>query len=318
MNALDEERKAFLRSFQGLFLPIQPPPILPLRPPPDDLEAATDEIERLSNDFLEQLPAARDAFLAYQRNESIYNEQDITVRLIECQLTNSRDLTIYEELDHHRKLRDATHQEQQALLRTLHASTERGLQRIHLALCLLKHPHIQENLPSAPFYRVEAKSLLETWDFLQELAYSLAVLRDNFFRSVGYLHAPEEVATVQNSQFEVQKSFHSLYQELLDLHNRLEDEPYPFDHAKGSVDLAAYATPELPESVDDLPLLIGAAEMLLDRMLSLYARILGRLSFFTEAVEEILGLEPLPDPDLDALETSHPDNVAPEHVTSTR
>lgn len=318
MDALDKERKAFQRSFQGIFLPIRPPSLEPIGPPPDDLQLATTEIERLSEDFLEQLPEAHDAFLAYQRNESVYNEQDITVRLIECQLINNRDLKIYEELDHHRKLRDATHQEQQALLDTINQSIQRAFQRIHLALQLLGHPQIEQKLEDATACRTEAKQLIETWNFLQELAPQLTLLRENFFRSVGYLHASEEVAAVTNSQTEVQQSLQSLFQEILDLHARLEHEPYPFDHAKGDVDLASYAMPELPESTDDLPLLIGSAEMILDRMLSLYARILGRLSLFTEAVEESLDLEPLPDPDLDALEPSHPDNVSPEHVTSTR
>jgi hypothetical protein len=67
---------------------------------------------------------------------------------------------------------------------------------------------------------------------------------------------------------------------------------YPFDHAQGEVTLGRFAIPSLPDSsaIGDL---LQVGETALDRLVPLYARILGRLALAALEVERALGLPPL-------------------------
>ncbi|HKM54301.1 MAG TPA: M48 family metallopeptidase [Isosphaeraceae bacterium] len=67
---------------------------------------------------------------------------------------------------------------------------------------------------------------------------------------------------------------------------------YPFDHAQGEVTLGRFAIPSVPDSsaIGDL---LRVGETALDRLVPLYARILGRLALAAEEVERALGLPPL-------------------------
>ena len=69
---------------------------------------------------------------------------------------------------------------------------------------------------------------------------------------------------------------------------------YPFDHAKGNV-LAHYALEKLPYS-EDLAGILNAGSRMLDNLVSLYVRICSRLAATAEAVENVMGLPPLPEP----------------------
>jgi Zn-dependent protease with chaperone function len=67
---------------------------------------------------------------------------------------------------------------------------------------------------------------------------------------------------------------------------------YPFDHAEGEVTLEHFALPSIPDA-KAIAELLDAAQTVLDRLLPLYSRILGRLALAAEEVEQALGLAPL-------------------------
>src|SRR5262249_12495002 len=69
---------------------------------------------------------------------------------------------------------------------------------------------------------------------------------------------------------------------------------YPFEHASADVNLARFAFPSpLPEK-NDIGGLLGASGEVLDRLVGLYRRGLGRLAVTAEAVERALDLPPIP------------------------
>ena len=76
---------------------------------------------------------------------------------------------------------------------------------------------------------------------------------------------------------------------------------YPFEHAHGEMNLADYVLKEIPER-NDLLRVVYAAEQALDRVPSLYARVVAQLTSIAERVEEIIQLPPLLDPQTKCLE----------------
>jgi hypothetical protein len=68
---------------------------------------------------------------------------------------------------------------------------------------------------------------------------------------------------------------------------------YPFDHAEGAVTVGSYLLKMLPPE-EEVGAVYQAADDLLDSLVALYVRALGRLCLIAEAVESDLGFQPLP------------------------
>jgi hypothetical protein len=98
-----------------------------------------------------------------------------------------------------------------------------------------------------------------------------------------------------------------LREELLKLRGQFDQFAYPFDHAQGAMSISHYLLKELP-GPEELGDIVDAADGLVNRLLPMYARTLGRLCLMAEAVETVLGHAPLPTP---AEPKSQPQNVAP-------
>jgi predicted Zn finger-like uncharacterized protein len=73
---------------------------------------------------------------------------------------------------------------------------------------------------------------------------------------------------------------------------------YPFEHGQEHITLRRFALPIVPgkESIGDL---VNAAGEAIEKISTLYLRVLGRLTVTAEEVERALGLPPLPGPDQD-------------------
>jgi hypothetical protein len=83
-----------------------------------------------------------------------------------------------------------------------------------------------------------------------------------------------------------------LYGRLGGLNAALGETPYPFDRDGGGKTLVDVALPAVPDE-DDVGPLLQAAEHAGDRLVSVYARCMGRLSAIVERVEAHLGLPAL-------------------------
>lgn len=88
----------------------------------------------------------------------------------------------------------------------------------------------------------------------------------------------------------------SLAEDVIRLRGALAEVPYPFQHARESVDLGAYLVPE-PPSPGDPGGAIGATNQVFNQAALLGARAWGRIARIVEKVEEELGLPPLELPD---------------------
>jgi hypothetical protein len=72
----------------------------------------------------------------------------------------------------------------------------------------------------------------------------------------------------------------------------LEPVPYPFEHAKGAVSLAAFVSDDMPPDEFELSAFLQAGHVL-SRLSDLHARVHGRLAILVEDVERAVGLTPL-------------------------
>ena len=86
-----------------------------------------------------------------------------------------------------------------------------------------------------------------------------------------------------------------VHQQLQELSWRLTGVAYPFEHAQGRVTLADFALPQLPDR-DAIGDVYQAAGDVLEKLVSLYYRLMGRLVLAAEQVELALGMPPLPEP----------------------
>lgn len=95
------------------------------------------------------------------------------------------------------------------------------------------------------------------------------------------------------------------------IRSSLIDVGYPFDHARGKINLGRFLLDQLPDE-ENPGEIYGAAERLLDRFFRLQARILGRKCVMGESVIAAIGLNPLPEPanPADAAEQTE-DEVSP-------
>ena len=88
-------------------------------------------------------------------------------------------------------------------------------------------------------------------------------------------------------------------EELFDLIGKLtlalEQIPYPFEHAEGSVSCAQFVGASLPERGDVLSI-ARVASQTYSEVHQLYSRVMGGLAFIAEQSEAAVGLEPLPHP----------------------
>jgi hypothetical protein len=75
----------------------------------------------------------------------------------------------------------------------------------------------------------------------------------------------------------------------------LDTSPYPFQHAQGKISIAELALEKMP-ATQDIGQAMSAAEQMLDHLLGLYLRIIGRLAWIGEQVEAVHGLAPLAEP----------------------
>lgn len=95
---------------------------------------------------------------------------------------------------------------------------------------------------------------------------------------------------------EIKSRMRTMGQSIRTIHAGLGNERYPFDHAKGDISLADYALEKLPDP-EDLGAILNAGSEMMDKLASLYVRMMARLTDAALEVETALGLPALPDPE---------------------
>lgn len=164
--------------------------------------------------------------------------------------------------------------------------------RIDRSLRLLWNPEIQSRLPDAGRWLQDARRFLpiiHTVNLANDQLQEIRNGRTAMGRLCQMLEQHHENAQLIQG---IRSGNHWLMQQVNQYRSLLQNAEYPFDHAKGSIPLSDHLAPPLfdPEEIGQT---YDATAQLLDRVTELNQRILGRLAWYAEQVETVLGLPPL-------------------------
>jgi hypothetical protein len=216
-----------------------------------------------------------------------------------------RDLTTANRIEQGRidgKRRERT-------IRTSMAEFDNAVQTyIELAVRALRHPEIGPLLEHASAWNAELDRLNEVRERLNRKLGTVHQLR------YGYAAMSVIWAAIdQNPEFaplyeEGARLMTTMTAHMKSIRSALSDIEYPFDHARGQINLGEFLLDPLPDA-ENPGEVYGSAERLLDRFFRLQARILGRKCLMGESVLSAIGLAPLPEPATD--DESADDDVSP-------
>jgi Zn-dependent protease with chaperone function len=167
--------------------------------------------------------------------------------------------------------------------------------RLLTALDFLMVPGVAKRLADSAAQRQECARLFNALAVLEGQVGALVQIRNTLAVLSILLEKWEAHPDNLALDREIHSLIPSLERKIGTLRHVLLATPYPFDHGTVGISLGVYALPEMP-SVEDLDGLLKAGNGLVDTLPRLRARILGRLCQMAEAVETVLGLEPLPKP----------------------
>ena len=171
---------------------------------------------------------------------------------------------------------------------------ERNAQvRLAAALLLLNDPPTAAKLSNAAALKDEAVQLLPVFASLGEAFGPLQELRRKFGAFVSALQAASKeerrTSRLEQAEARVNELAPQLEQLIKQVRLPLGEVPYPFHHARQDLTLDAFAKNDIPAS-NKVQSLVNDCTCHLERLLPLYDRVLGRLTFIALSVER--GIEP--------------------------
>lgn len=164
--------------------------------------------------------------------------------------------------------------------------------RLEAGLALLNCPEIAARLKNPDRMRAESERLLDVAAAFHRVEYLLTALRlnQNSLRAMEHalLRGHEENALVSQAL----RALGAQNRVLAELRSALKEVPYPFRHAAGELSISQYAIGIVP-AANDLTGTADAVSQCLDRVFSLYVRVMGELAQIAEQVESAAGLPPI-------------------------
>jgi Zn-dependent protease with chaperone function len=176
------------------------------------------------------------------------------------------------------------------------------VRRLHTALCLLEVDQVVARIPDGNHWRVESRLLYPVAVLIgtRVLPVMAPLLRARgaLFGILGRWQGNEKNDRLHNAIRRGARRLHDLLQELS--WKVGGGVLYPFDHAHGEISLARFVFPSVLPAADDINELIQMSHDVVDKIIPLHCRLLGRLILAAEEVERVFGLPelavPAPEP----------------------
>ena len=262
-----EVEKALQEYFFDLTLVFRPILISGDAPP---IVATAELLQRLKQArqaMEESKPEVQKAVGEYEEAEALYQ------RGLDAVLQSSQQATVKAE---------AT---QRSLLPTIQAFEKHAQTRLSCALQLLKAPELAEKISEVTSLQHEAAQLTGVFACLGQAFVPLHELR----RTLTALGSALEASNDQKLAAAADRRIEQLVPELEKLINEIRGfiggVPYPFQHAHEDITLDEFARTDIP-ATHKLEALCNNCACHINRLLPLYRRVLGRLTFIALKVEE--------------------------------
>lgn len=170
--------------------------------------------------------------------------------------------------------------------------------RLTAALQLLHLPQIQQRIENGDGLCFETRQVVPDLRFISDLMPEMPTMFIMYRRiMVLLIHSKGQ----QNNRSFIEtaiKQMERLHDRLQSVQSRLHGKYYPLDHHQADLTLEQYALPHLPDKHAPGHLTFVAGE-LFERLAGLQVRLFARLAYAAEQVEQAVGLDPLPEPNLD-------------------
>ncbi len=305
-----ENYKALFRYFQSApawYRPLHPPAVA-LKPAPDS-RAAIARLTTARQRMIDLADGYADAWKKYDRADTRLIECELAASLLRARLRVPADLSTVPLQTHDdiEKRSDAAHYiqgKQEPLLAPFETA---AAERLYSALRLLLAPEMHARLPHHEALAREVRELVDVFAPINSRLTQLLGIRNDQI-VLGLL-----MSMLQNNEnnrrliSHIFETMSDLYDQVLDLHEVLSGVPYPFDHADREMTVGRFMLPELPE--DENPAqLYEAASAIGNSLPAIQTRVLGRMCQIAELVEDALGLQRLPQPELDEDEEDEDDD----------
>lgn len=167
--------------------------------------------------------------------------------------------------------------------------------RLHTALALLDEPAIQPLPPDQAAWRDERDRLLPVARALGARQAEVHALRRILATASRILETMQSSSEDQSLPSQLMYQIRQAHEQLTSMLAKLPEQTYPFTHSQGQVSLAHYLLDEVPPATESAAIYHATAGCL-TRYYQLYHRVLGRLAWLAERIEDQVGLPPLPPP----------------------
>jgi Zn-dependent protease with chaperone function len=312
LQRMDEEReagKALHRYFQVRIPVLWPLPIdRRATNPPRDAKEVRDDMKSARRRMLDELEDYKQSSKRYENVESKLFDTAGALALFDVGLPvrgaefGLKRGSHSEAEDKNRRAREALENMAAGML----AFESAAGQRLSCALQLLQVDQVIVKIADGQQLRFEITQLVPEALFVSELMAELRTFRV-FYHKVAVLcsqldrhHENPDLIYAILGQLE---RFH---RRLTALHERLKDQPYPFDHAQADMTLQEYAIPAVPDD-NDVGEIMEVTSHLFEQLVKVQVRLFARLAAAAEKVEEAFGLERLPEPEDDEDEPEERD-----------
>lgn len=296
-EALDADRVALERFFQGYYKPLEPPflPDVATAGPPD-VGACVKELNQIRTELQTELPRAREVAQSLKQAAERLEALSQAEALLECNLKFSlEEFGVQPSKKSVDSARQTALKEKERLLQDLEKADRLLCRRLCLAVQLAQVPDIGEHLRQKGFSQESTGMLLaalaglrDAFPILRELMESMITAQALF----NHVEGNELNKKLAEKIRAIADRWHAL---LVGLQERLAQITYPFEHAEGRISVARFAIERIPD-LEDLPGLGQATDAALKRLFNLHDRIMGRLVVMAEAVEQCVDSPPVAPP----------------------
>ena len=182
---------------------------------------------------------------------------------------------------------------------------ELGEKRLSRTLSLLKSDAVTCGIPEAPQLADECdRKLLPAFRVMMDIFPKIMDLRSDTERFMMCLHLLQNGNEAEGLYNETKKSMSELRDQIHRLQVATDKTPYPFEHLDADMTLAKFLCAKIPPS-EAAGEIYGASSGVVDSFFQLYQRVMGRLCWIGQRVEQHFGLEPFPLPQKDESEQTN-------------